>query len=255
MLVTAALVAVLGCGTALASPIDYVGTVTISGSLNGQPFASSLVTLTVHADTDGIVTIMPGIHYNFGSMLFDIAGIGSGTLTDPSVGVATSGGNTCAFVDFTRITALFGAPCAQYDLSTDFSTSGFASSNPGFAFPTTAGLLVLDDGSCCGHLGNEIATFTATAWDPAPVSGQCRRCGTAGSALGERRPSRLVAAAAEDGLNFLTQRARRSRQPAIAPAEIAIIGVCVSSRAANKEKAPAARPGLGWHLCVTGGHR
>ena len=43
-------------------------------------------------------------------------------------------------------------------------------------------------------------------------------------------------------------RTRRLRQPAIAPGGGLAIGIGVASRAANKEKAPAARPGLGWDL-------
>jgi len=178
--VLAALISALCVLNATAVPITYTETATISGSLDGVPFADLAFTITGSGDTDNIVHGMPCCFRNnlgVSTVTFDLAGFGTGTFTDlvavvvnqtntegipgqPDTGISGAG-----FSDFTSNFLILWTEdpaFANWDLSTDIGPltgPGFCNCDPvaNISFPTTLGLL---------HISAPDPTFTA---DAAPV--------------------------------------------------------------------------------------
>jgi hypothetical protein len=154
-----------------AASIVYTLTGTFSGSLGGTPFTDAAVTLTVVADTSGIVSghvVYTGgeapFYTNPGTATIDIAGVGTATLTGPDTfGVAAHdasilipGLGVVAVIDVPLLVGIAGLYFTLppfYDLGSAVTLTGstWASTDP---FPTTLGTLQLESATGSG-------TFTA----------------------------------------------------------------------------------------------
>ena len=161
-----------GVGMALADPITYTETATISGSVDGTSFTNDLLTLTATGDTTD-VTDLNGVFSQILSVTFSLSGGGNGTFTNTTEVVSNPGaigGSDAGFSDlgvnlailFTGNAAFGGNP--GYGLSSAIGPiTGTANFNSGQEFPTTDGeLIILTSGD---------ATFTAVTSVPAPIVG------------------------------------------------------------------------------------
>jgi hypothetical protein len=180
------------CGPlARGSAITYTEQATLTGSLGATTFTNALVTLVFNGDTLNVTNPLAGIFQNVGGVAtVTIAGIsGTATFTDamgaddnqniPGAGISDFTANRAVF--FT-----FNSAFATYDLSTAIGPlSGVSGvSNPGEAYPTDMGDLVLTTLS-----GN--ATFTAAATAvPEAVSSEVAGMGLAIIAVSKLRRRR-----------------------------------------------------------------
>jgi hypothetical protein len=166
--------------TAHAVPITYTETATISGILGGfldssARFSNALLTLTGTGDTANITNPNPatGLFVNsLTSLSFTIAGVGSGTFTDPFEVFARSSGIFAPVVGFNQANGIGSlilgaaniAAASNYDLSTSIGPiTGFGLANVGSGngngdfFATT--VTTVGGGFEISSLGD--ATFTA----------------------------------------------------------------------------------------------
>ena len=147
-------------GIAHAGPITYTISATASGSLNGVSFTNELVTLTMNADTSGIMSGMTGglrsLFSIDGTVSLNVAATGSepygcnGRIRQNQVGV----------VGFTDETAGPLAVLDTFDLA--FSTYALSTAigpvtdtsfiNSGQSFPTTGGALIINSAPGIRHL-------------------------------------------------------------------------------------------------------
>src|SRR5262249_31601432 len=147
-----------------AAPITYTESATVSGTLGGTPF-SGVITITGTGNTTGVFN--DGIFRNNVSASFSISGDGSGTFTDAIQVFDNHAQAAAGFDDITlgqpSILDTFNSAFATYNLTTAIGPiTGSSFINPGLAFATTAGALVINTS------GN--STFTATTV-PGPVVG------------------------------------------------------------------------------------
>jgi hypothetical protein len=160
----------LGATGAGAVPITYTETTTGTGTLGSTAFTDSAVTVSFAGDTSGVVTLAPGVLLNpAGIASVTVAGLGTATFVGSGVatvddqtlegaGIGSEGGGPPSTGQGGPPPLILGtdAPAfATYDLvSAVGPITGPATIDPGAAFPTTSGALVLT------AAGN--ATFTAS---------------------------------------------------------------------------------------------
>ena len=128
----------------LAVPISYTEQATASGSLNGVPFTSAMVTLTMNNDTGSITGAAP-LFTNIGAVMVTING-STATFSDITQVVSNQSSTivspNAGFGDNTEDLAILftmNASFATYDLSTSIDLTGPAVFNAGASFPTTTG--------------------------------------------------------------------------------------------------------------------
>jgi hypothetical protein len=149
--------------SASAGMITYVETATASGSLGGTNFTFAQVTITATADTANIILSDPtDMFYKVTNMstTVDVAGVGSAMFTDAIFTGVVQLFQVAGFSDpkSEDILDTKSPAFSTYDLSTSIGPlSGTTVINPGFAFPTTAGDLILT-----AAVANGDSTFQAT---------------------------------------------------------------------------------------------
>jgi hypothetical protein len=178
--VLAATISALCVANAKAVPITYTESATISGFLGGVSFTNQLLTLTGTGDTTAISSHSVEFD-NLVTVTFSVAGIGSGSLTDPSFFVFDNQGAQLAGffllppgVDLLDTTnAIF----SSYALATAIGpVTGSSTFNTG-GFHTSVGTLIITSA------GN--ATFAAVGGVPAvPIPGALPLFATGLGALG-----------------------------------------------------------------------
>jgi hypothetical protein len=169
---TAAVVTILAAvHPAAATPITYVETGVMSGTLNGTRFNNASVTIMTLADTANITSLnylgYP-TYENAGKTTIQIPGFGTATFNGrDSFGAFSqnlfAGGIVVGIEDLSGPQSILYNPALPtsslssrlYNLSTAATFTGFAISNHGVVFSTTLGPLVVFSTS-----GN--STFTAT---------------------------------------------------------------------------------------------
>jgi hypothetical protein len=161
-------IALLSVGVALwctglqAAPITYTESAIVSGTLGGTAFSNAVITITGTADTTGVVNDFGVLRNPLSSASFSIAGDGSGTFTgaiqvfdNPFSSPTAAAGFADTSLGLTSILDTFNSVFAAYDLATAIGPiTGAPFINPGSAFATTAGALVINDSGT--------STFTAT---------------------------------------------------------------------------------------------
>jgi hypothetical protein len=178
--VATATVAVFGSVTPVqAAAITYTEIVTGSGTLGGTPFTDALVTVTLTGDT---TTVLGGTPFNLcnvscfanqGTATVSVAGVGTGTITDPMVvwDNPSLGINSITIYDINpanlgAVLYINNSAFATYDLTT---TIGPIVGPPGLfvhVYPTTVGDFTLTSTS-----GNAtFSAFTPRSTVPEPAS-------------------------------------------------------------------------------------
>jgi hypothetical protein len=163
--------ALLVCGSAAhADSITFTETITLSGSLDGTPFNSALVTFTVVGNTanssnggSGTVYRLPGV------TTVNVAGVGSDTLSDASTGVSDNQTSGLAGVaDFTtHVGLVFTIDPSVFDtyfLTTSIGPVSGSSEVSLFTFATTGGDLVITSGASTATFGAVEATPEPPSW-------------------------------------------------------------------------------------------
>jgi hypothetical protein len=172
-------------GSALAVPITYTETATVTGTLGATAFTNALVTVTLSSNTSTITAgpaPFTSLLINPGSATVNVAGLGTFTFTGPIEvlstfnDVVTLGGSGVLIAQLdnpagTSVTGILGQQNPAflgYNLQGPFgpftSAGGALSgSDPSALFPTTGGLLRLTSPL-------STATFTATGGVPEPTS-------------------------------------------------------------------------------------
>jgi hypothetical protein len=125
-------------GAGLANQLTYTETATIDGSLNGQSFAQSPITLTGTGDTANIVNVGGAFQLPL-TLTFSIASVGSGTFGATSS--VFSGGGLAGFEQgSTTILDTSSIFLSGYDLSTPIGpVAGTVGLTPGTGYSTTFG--------------------------------------------------------------------------------------------------------------------
>lgn len=140
----------------MATPITYIYSAVMSGTLNGTPFTDQLVTITVFSDTSNIQEGVPfsGVYSTINPVTgtLDINTFPIATLTDPNLTVYSNtdlgesdGGLTITFNEFLNLDN--PAWNAQlYDLSTNFGPISGPEDPfiPSFNMMTSAGIFSID---------------------------------------------------------------------------------------------------------------
>lgn len=178
LLKTSLLVA-LTAAAACADSIVVTESIVTSGSLDGVAFTNALVTVSFGGDTDLITNPSTGRFELLGVGGVNVAAVGADLFTDTMKAfVNQTGGfggivdNPSGFVVLDNLNAAF----ATYALNTSIGPlSGTSSGDPGQAFTTTRGTLVLDGPFNIDHP----ATFSATVTTPEPGT-----LGLLGAAIG-----------------------------------------------------------------------
>jgi PEP-CTERM motif len=127
-------------GSAGAGTITYTETAVGSGSLGGVNFTDAAITLVAVADTANVTGSSGDYSVNNTSMTVDVAGVGSGTFTIPTVSYFYSGYGS--YFDDNGEDNILGVnpPGLSYDLQTSLATvSGTTSINYYVTFATSAG--------------------------------------------------------------------------------------------------------------------
>jgi hypothetical protein len=136
-------------GPAWAEPILYTEQAIASGTLGGQDFSDSLVTITLSADTDGVAVTRFGLFTNAGPATVSVGGIGQATLTDSLEAFAYVGptGTELGITDPSVASDLLDtglSPAFFYDLTRALApVSGPSLINANFPFATSDGDLDL----------------------------------------------------------------------------------------------------------------
>jgi hypothetical protein len=179
-------------GLAQAGPITYVESVTASGSLGGTSFTNQLVTLTMIGNTSGVLSAS-GIFANAGTLVVNVAGVGSGTFTNQMAAFDDQTGPFADFQEYSPDNAIVlstnDAAFASYGLGTaigPITDTGFI--DPGLSFPTTDGAFIIDsagDSTFTATTAPEPGTFVPFVLGLAGIAslGRLRRRGA-----GARRP-------------------------------------------------------------------
>lgn len=164
-LATIASCVVLWSTGALAIPITYTESATVSGTLNGNSFSNVVLTLTGTGDTTGVFN-QGGVLRNDVLDSFSFSGGQGGTFTD-AIQVFNNPGFLPPAVGFddgitSAIMATFNSAFVTYNLAMAIGpTTGPTFINPSLSFATTLGPLLLST------VGN--STFTATVPEPAAL--------------------------------------------------------------------------------------
>ena len=136
-------------GHARADPIIYTEQAIASGSLGGQDFSDSLVTITLSADTGEVVATPFGLLTNAGQATLSVGGIGQAAIVDPleAFAYASPTGTALGITDPGAASDLLDtvvAPGFSYDLTTALApVRGPSVINAYFPFATNAGDLDL----------------------------------------------------------------------------------------------------------------
>jgi hypothetical protein len=149
----------LTAGFAGASSITYTESTTDTGSLNGIAFSSAAITMTFTGDTANVTSPESQIFVNeIGTLIVNIASLGSATFTDATQAVANHGNDLAGFGDNTIDAFILGTEypaLAIYALATAIGPiTNTPLINSGTGFATNEGQLILTS------VGN--STFTAT---------------------------------------------------------------------------------------------
>jgi hypothetical protein len=149
-----------------AGPIYYIETATATGSLGGVSFTNAIITITVTADTSAVLG--GGTFFsNLGPTTVNVSGLGTAAFTD-SVGAFDNGvplpagtapwaGVYDQTMSWYVVLVTANQAFLSYDLKSQIGPiSGEAVFNPGTAFPTSSGDLVLTS------ISDNTSTFTAT---------------------------------------------------------------------------------------------
>lgn len=162
------------CLTALVSalswagPITFTETIVTSGTLDGTSFTNQLVTLTLSGDTGSITSPLAGIFNLIGPASVTVATVGSDTFTDSINAAANQANNSAGFGDVSSNHAIVfttNPAFGSYALSASIGPlSGASNGNPGSAYATSGGSLILNGPFNIDHP----ATFTASASTPEP---------------------------------------------------------------------------------------
>ena len=145
--ITAMLCAAFG-SLAQAGPVTYTEQTTGSGTLDGNPFTSALLTFTFTGDTTNVTNPLAGIFANSGTATVSIAGIsGTATFTDTMLAVDNQGIDEAGIGDMTTNSALLftsDQAFGSYDLTTSIGpVNGSAIYSPNVDFATDAGTFIL----------------------------------------------------------------------------------------------------------------
>lgn len=152
-------------GRLQAEPITYVEQAVASGSLGSQSFSNALVTVTFTGDTANVTGGAGNLSNAVGEATVTVAGIGTATFTDSSVGAFVNQSRNAAGIADNNGSILdtFNSGFGSYNLSTPLGPlSGSPFIRPDLTFPTTLGGLRLGDAGP--------STFTASTSIPEPSS-------------------------------------------------------------------------------------
>jgi hypothetical protein len=164
--------ALVAAPSAKAVPITYTETATATGTLDGTAFTDALVTITVVGDTSGATSCGTNCTLNTGSTNSVSVSGRTDSFTGSIVAFANANINASLFlpdagiadasVSNLQILGTNSTAFATYVISNAIGpTTGVATGNPGQAFPTLGGDLVLTD-VLNGFETNGQTTFTAT---------------------------------------------------------------------------------------------
>jgi hypothetical protein len=167
-LLKAGLLAALTAAAACAGTITVTESMVTSGTLDGTAFTSKLVTVQLTGDTASVIMTSPVLfELVAGGTTVNVAGVGSDTFTDAMVAFSNQTGfggifdHVSGFAVIDNVNAGF----ASYALNTSIGPlSGTSAGNPGTAFATAGGSLVLNGPFNIDHP----ATFTAVVTTPEP---------------------------------------------------------------------------------------
>jgi hypothetical protein len=153
------LASLFGAGFASAASITYTDSAIGSGTLGGTAFTNSLITMTFTGDTSNVSSPMAGIFENtVGTLMLNIASLGSATFTDATQAVSNQTGTLAGFGDNTSGDFIMGThdpTFATYGLTTSIGPITNSSViDAGDPYETSQGELIFTS------VGN--ATFTAT---------------------------------------------------------------------------------------------
>jgi hypothetical protein len=170
LLKTGLLVA-LTAAAACASTITVTESLVTSGTLDGTAFTNQLVTVQLTGDTGSVTMSSSPVIFRLivtGGTTVNVASVGADTFTDAmvafsnqTVGFGGIADNTTGFVVIDNLNVGFGS----YALNTSIGPlSGTSSGNPGTAFATKGGSLVLNGPFNIDHP----SAFTAAVTTPEP---------------------------------------------------------------------------------------
>jgi hypothetical protein len=155
--------------TASADPITYTESASATGSLGSNSFTNALVTITVQADTSGVISCFGIALCNLGTGSVSVAGVGTATFTnmiDAFVANSNTGAvNSAAGIFHPSIGDILdtlSSVFATYSLTTSIGPVTGSPVFNSFAFPTSGGNFVLNS-------LNSDSTFSASV--PGPIAG------------------------------------------------------------------------------------
>jgi hypothetical protein len=153
-----------------AVPITYTELAIATGRLGSNIFSNAPVTITVLADTSGVSCVLR-LCTNNGTTSVSVAGIGTATFTDFSVGVFDNGDVVPPAAGIADNSSLANILDTQnlvfttYSLTTSIGPiTGPALFNPGLVFPTSDGDFTLSS------ISSNQSTFSASVV-PGPIVG------------------------------------------------------------------------------------
>jgi Transposase, Mutator family len=137
--------------TASADPITYTESASATGSLGSNSFTNALVTITVQADTSGVISCFGIALCNLGTGSVSVAGVGTATFTnmiDAFVANSNTGAVHSAAGIFHPsigdILDTLSSVFATYSLTTSIGPVTGSPVFNSFAFPTSGGNFVLN---------------------------------------------------------------------------------------------------------------
>jgi hypothetical protein len=166
--VAALLAGLLAASAGHAAAMLVTQSATISGSLNGASFFNQPLLLRATANSDFNVQLACCTR-NQGFVQFTMDGIGSGTFTNISLIVVNQTNGAAGFGDAALNRAILYTvnplELANYFLNASIGpVVGTASFNPGQAFPTSAGSLVIQSSSNVTFTAIQVVPVPAAAW-------------------------------------------------------------------------------------------